>query len=138
LIDQSEKFCPVARFYTIQSVLSVAATEKLHMEQFDAKTAFLYGLLDEELYTLQPEGFDDGTNRVCKLKRSLYRLRQSPRCWNRRLVDCLNKLGFAESNADSCLYVLHKDGHKLIVVLYVDDGIIAATHLKTVRNLLMI
>jgi hypothetical protein len=127
-IDYSETFCPVARFDTIRSVLSVAASEKLHIAQFDVKTAFLYGLLDEELYMLQPEGFDDGTNRVCKLKRSLYGLRQSPRCWNRRFVDYLNKLGFAQSNADSCLYVLHKDGHKLIVVLYVDDGIIAATH----------
>ena len=135
-IDYDETFSPVARFDTIRSVLSVAATENLHIAQFDVKTAFLYGTLDEEIYMKQPEGFDDGSDRVCKLERSLYGLKQSSRCWNKRFVDHLLKLGFKQSDADPCLYVRHNDGRMLIVVLYVDDGIVAASYLEDCQNFL--
>ena len=127
-IDFDETFSPVARFDTVRSVLSVAATESMYLAQFDVKTAFLYGTLEEEIYMKQPEGFDDGTDRVCKLERSLYGLKQSPRCWNKRFVDYLLKLGFVMSDADPCLYVRKCRERKLIVVLYVDDGIVAASH----------
>lgn len=77
-IDYNETFNHVARFDTIRAVLSVAANENLKMAQFDVKTAFLNGILDEEIYMDQPEGFEDETNRVCKLQKSLYGLKQSP------------------------------------------------------------
>ena len=83
-VDYNETFSPVARFDTIRSVLSVAASEKLHLAQFDVKTAFLYGESDENIYTHQPARYEDGTDRVCKLNRSLYGLKQAPRCWNRK------------------------------------------------------
>ena len=92
-VDFDETFSPVARFDTIHSVLSVAATE-MFVSQFDVKTAFLYGTLEEDIYTRQPEGFSDGTDKVCKLQRSLYRLKQSPRCWNKRFVDYMLSLRF--------------------------------------------
>ena len=57
-------------------MLSVAATENMDIAQFDVKTAFLYGVLEEQIYMKQPEGFDDGTDRVCKLHRILYGLKQ--------------------------------------------------------------
>ena len=136
-IDYDETFSPVARFDTIRSVLSIAAAENMHIAQFDVKTAFLYGTLEEEIYMKQPEGFSDGTDRVCKLERSLYGLKQSPRCWNKRFVDYLLKLGFVRSDADPCLYVQQNEGHKLIIVLYVDDGIVAATHVKDCHKLLV-
>jgi len=127
-VDYDETFSSVARFDTIRSVLSVAATERMFVSQFDVKTAFLYGTLDEDIYMRQPEGFSDGTDRVCKLQRSLYGLKQSPRCWNKRFVDYMLCLGFVMSDADPCLFVRQNNGHKLIVALYVDDGIVAATH----------
>jgi Reverse transcriptase (RNA-dependent DNA polymerase)/gag-polypeptide of LTR copia-type/Zinc knuckle len=135
-IDYEETFSPVARFDTIRSVLSVVATENLHIAQFDVKTAFLYGTLDEEIYMKQPEGFNDGSDHVCRLERSLYGLKQSSRCWNKRFVDHLMKLGFTQSEADPCLYVRHKSGRTLIVVLYVDDGIVAATYDEDCQNFL--
>ncbi|XP_046406341.1 uncharacterized protein LOC124171242 [Ischnura elegans] len=61
-IDYEETFSPVARLETMHSVLSVAAVEKLKLQQFDVKTAFLYGKLDEEVYMQQPQGYEDGTN----------------------------------------------------------------------------
>jgi len=55
----------------------------MKLKHFDVKTAFLYGELEEEVYLEQPEGFDNGSGRVCRLKRSLYGLKQAPRCWNK-------------------------------------------------------
>ncbi|PNF31714.1 hypothetical protein B7P43_G13202 [Cryptotermes secundus] len=104
-IDYSATFSPVVKWETIRSVISVAAKEKMYMTQFDVSTAFLYGDLEEIIYMKQPEGFEDGTNRVCKLKKSLYGLKQAPRCWNRRFGKFLSNQGFQASKEDPCLYV---------------------------------
>lgn len=125
-VDFSETYSPVARFDTIRSVLSVAASENLHLVQFDVKTAFLYGELDETIYMEQPAGYTDGTDRVCKLKKSLYGLKQAPRCWNRKFKSFLDRYGLQCSSADSCLFFNSAKGHKLLLALYVDDGLVAA------------
>lgn len=94
--------------------------------RFDIKIAFLNGELDEMIYMKQPPGYQDGTDRVCKLNRSLYGLKQSPRCWNKKFKDCLNKYGLKNSDADPCLFYSTANGHKIILALYVDDGLVAA------------
>ncbi len=125
-VDYTETFSPVARYDTIRAVFSVIASENLHVSQFDVKTAFLYGELQEEIFMRQPDGYDDSTERVCKLNRSLYGLKQSPRCWNRRFKAFMENYGLRVSEADPCLFVNTSAGHKLLVCLYVDDGFIAA------------
>jgi hypothetical protein len=126
-IDYTETYSPVAKLGTIRAVLSIAAEERMHLTQFDVSTAFLYGDLEETIYMQQPEGFRDGTEKVCRLKRSLYGLKQSPRCWNKCFGQFLTNLGFTASEADPCLYIRERNGRKLLIVLYVDDGLIAAT-----------
>src|SRR5436190_120641 len=98
-IDYNETFSPVARMSTIRGVLSVAAANKMHLSQFDVSTAFLYGELEEkeEIFIKQPEGFNDRTNRVCKLNKSLCGLKQAARCWHKRIVKSLTKFGFNQS-----------------------------------------
>jgi hypothetical protein len=81
----------VASYDTIRTLLAVAASEGMKIKQFDVKTAFLYGELEEEMYLEQPEGFDDGSGHVCRLKRSLYGLKQAPRCWNKRFMGLRRK-----------------------------------------------
>jgi len=125
-IDFSETFSPVGRFDTIRALLSVAASERLLLAQFDVKTAFLYGELDEIIYMNQPPGFEDGTSCVCKLNKCLYGLKQSPRCWNKKIKAFLEKCGLNTSSADPCLFFNSSDGHKLLIALYVDDGLVAA------------
>ena len=90
-VDFEETFSPVIRFESIRTVLAVAVELKLELRQFDIKTAFLYGHLEEDLYMNQPEGFTDGTERVCKLHRAIYGLRQASRCWNIRFTEFLKK-----------------------------------------------
>jgi hypothetical protein len=80
-IDYNEIFAPVVKHNTIRSVLSIVASEDLYLEQLDVKTAFLHGDLVEEIYMHQPEGFSERgkENMVCRLKKSLYSLKQAPR-----------------------------------------------------------
>jgi hypothetical protein len=96
-IGYDQTFSPVVRNTTIRTLLSVAASEKMHLMQFDVSTAFMYGNLQEEIYMKQPEGFSDGTAKVCKLNKSLYGLKQAPRRWNTRPRTFLKKLGFKQS-----------------------------------------
>jgi hypothetical protein len=135
-IDYTETFSPVARFDSIRAVLSVAAAEKLNLHQFDVKTAFLYGTIDELIYMQQPEGFEDGTDRVCMLKKSLYGLKQSPRCWNVTFTAFLDKHGLKQSVADVCIFYSERERYKLILALYVDDGLIAYENKDDFRQLM--
>lgn len=78
----------------------MAANEKLELAQLDVETAFLNGVIEEELYIQQSEGYEDGSTRVCKLRKNLYGLKQAPRCWNKRFKDILTSFGLQESIAD--------------------------------------
>ena len=99
----------------------------MHLAQFDVSTAFLNGKLEEEIYMHQPEGFSDGTNRVCKLKKSLYGLKQAPRCWNKHFSSFLITHGFKVTESDPCLFIRENENSKILLALHVDDGLIASS-----------
>ena len=134
-LDYKETFSPVARLATIRSILSVAANEGLFLGQFDVTTAFLYGFLEEDydIYMQSPEGYESPDGKVCKLKRSLYGLKQAPRCWNIRFITYLKKLGLVESEADPCLFTKKTEHEKLLLAIYVDDGLLAASNEATLN-----
>ena len=73
-LEYEEIFSPVARYDLIRSLIATAVTKNLVLGQFVVKSANLYGVIDAEIYILQPQGFDEGSGRVCRLKRSLYGL----------------------------------------------------------------
>jgi hypothetical protein len=97
------------------------------VHQMDVVTAFLNGELEEEIYMLQPDGYQipGKENLVCRLKKSLYGLKQAPRCWNRALGDFMVQTGFVQSNADPCVFTRFNE-HTTIVAVYVDDLILIA------------
>ena len=90
-VDYDETYSPVISHTSLRLMLSVAASANLEIYQMDVDTAFLYGTVDEELYMEQPSGFEvmveSGEKLVCKLKKSIYGLKQSGRCWWKNL-DC--------------------------------------------------
>ncbi|UYV60529.1 hypothetical protein LAZ67_1001422 [Cordylochernes scorpioides] len=135
-IDYEETFSPVARHDTIRTLLAIAANEDLKLVQFDIKTAFLYGDLQDQIYIKQPEGFNNGTDLVWKLKKSLYGLKQSPRCWNQKIVNFMKERCLKESTADPCLFFRKTNDHLLIIAIYVDDGIIAGTNEQEIKEFL--
>lgn len=105
-----------------------AASEKISLSQFDISTAFLHGDIEvtDTIFMQQPMGYNDGSGRVCKLKKSLYGLKQAARCWYERFVNFLKQVGFTASDADPCL-IRKSRQCKIIIALYIDDGIVAST-----------
>eukprot|EP00253_Pinus_taeda_P022544 PITA_22544 len=94
-----------------------------HIHQMDVKTAFLNGVIEEEVYIEQPEGFEffSSESHVCRLKRALYGLKQAPRAWYTRIDSYFTGLGFSKSEADPNLYQIVVEVKLLIIVLQEDE-----------------
>jgi len=126
-IDYDETFSPVVRFSSIRALLAIAVQKGMLIHQMDVVTAFLNGKLEQEIYMQQPEGYvkPGEEHLVCKLKKSLYGLKQSPRCWNMEFRNYMASIGFTEATADPCVYV--RNTRELsIVAVYVDDLILVS------------
>lgn len=121
-IDYVETFSPVVRYSSIRMLIALAAQRSLSIDQMDAVTAYLQSTLDEEIYTTQPDGFDDGSGRVCRLRKAMYGLKQSGRQWNQQLDAALLTFGLTKSAEDPCVY--YAESGKLIIAIYVDDFLI--------------
>jgi hypothetical protein len=140
-IDFEETFAQVIRYESVRMLLAIAAYEDLEIYQFDVRTAFLHGELKEEIYMHQPEGFSDGTNRVCLLKKGLYGLKQAPKAWNDKFHDFLSSHGLKRSAADYCLYfslITNDNGKTIPIILgiYVDDGLICCNDIGTMNRMI--
>lgn len=125
-VDVGETFAPVCKMSTFRIFfLSLAASHGLRLRHLDVKNAFLQGNLDEEVFMRQPPYFAvlGQEHMVCRLNRPIYGLKQSPRCWNKRLSECLQEFGFVVHfrRADVCLFVKDLDGKMLVLLVYVDD-----------------
>ena len=125
-LDYDKTFSPVIRFESFRSLVAVAIQKRLKLHQLDITAAFLKGHLEEEVFMKQPEGFvvDGKEYLVCKLKQSLYGLKQSPRCWNSTLDAHLKGMGYVQSTNDPCIYT-SSGGESTIIGVYVDDFVIA-------------
>jgi hypothetical protein len=113
----------VARYTSIRTIIALAAKMKWKLHQMDVKTTFLNGVIEEEVYIEQPQGFEveDRKSHVFRLKKALYGLKQAPRAWYGRIDSFLTSLGFTKSKADSNLYFKIMDNEPVILLLYVDD-----------------
>ncbi|KAL5742036.1 hypothetical protein ACOSP7_028768 [Xanthoceras sorbifolium] len=136
-IDYNEIFSPVVKLTTIRLVMKIVAAENLHLEQLDVKTAFLHGDLEEEIYMRQPEGFKEAgkENLVCRLKKSLYGLKQAPRQWYKKFDSFMSSSGFTRCQADHCCYIKRFDNSFIILLLYVDDMLVAGSDMQEIMNL---
>jgi hypothetical protein len=122
-IDYEETFALVARYTSIRTIIALAAKMKWKLHQMDVKTTFLNGVIEEEVYIEQPQGFEveDKKTHVCKLKKALYGLKKALRAWYGRIYSFLTSLGFTKSKADSNLYFKVMNDEPVILLLYVDD-----------------
>jgi hypothetical protein len=95
-IDYEETFAPVARLEAIRILLAFAMAKEFKLYQMDVKSAFLNGVIEEEVYVKQPSGFESEKypHRVYRFKRALYGLKQAPRAWYGRLRGFLLSRGF--------------------------------------------
>lgn len=136
-IDYDETFAPVAKQDTLRVILSFVATLDLELYQLDIKTAFLYGELSEEIYLEQPEGFVAlGQEQLyCRLHKCLYGLKQASRVWNRHFDHFLKKFGLIPCQSDPCLYLKQRGEEFMMVVIWVDDGLICLNNLDSITEM---
>jgi hypothetical protein len=133
-IDYEDTFSPMVRFASIRLILSIVAKQDLELFQMDVKTAFLNGELDEEIYMAQPAGFEakGHERKVCRLKRSIYGLKQSSRQWYLRFHDSITSFGFEMIEEDYCVYLKRSKRSILILSLYVDDILLAGNDMDSI------
>ena len=109
---------------TLKILLSYSCKNNLFIEQMDVETAFLNGVVKTEVYINEPKGYETGDNKVCKLHKALYGLRESPRAW----YNCFNKymesINFVRSNYDYCLYINNTTKDTIYILVFVDDLLI--------------
>ena len=125
--DYTDTYSPVVRLETIRAILAIVPSKKLKVHQMNVKGAYLNGILKEDVYMRQPEGFGDGTNRVCWLQKTLYGLKQSGREWNKELDQWLKDKGFVNLLSDPCAYI-RRDGDLQIITVWVDDLLLFDTN----------
>jgi len=122
-IDYEEVYAPVSNFETIRLLIAAGVEKGWLIDQYDVKSAYLHSSLNEEVYMEQPEGFvQKGKEKlVYRLKKSIYGLKQSGRCWNEHLNEILTSLRFIRNEVDPCVYQLITKQEKAILTVYVDD-----------------
>jgi len=124
-LDFLDTFAPVAKLTTLRLLLALAATQNWTLKQLDVNNAFLHGDLDEEVYMQLPPSFHTSSpNLVCRLKKSLYGLKQTGRQWYAKLSNFLVSHNYKISTADHSLFLKHDGKHNTKLLVYVDDIIL--------------
>ena len=134
--DYDEVFAPVVRQSSLKALLTIAGHKNLIVKHFDAKTAFLNGVLSNEVYMQLPEGYKAIQNEeiVCRLRKGLYGLKQAAKLWYDKLNRILKELGFVKSKADSCLYIKKTKRGVIYLVVHVDDFCMAASDIHLINE----
>src|SRR5579871_6294710 len=131
-VDYNETFVSVIKLPSLRLLLAIAAIEDLEIHQIDISSTFLLADLEEEIYIDQPEEYEKG-NLVCRLQKSLYRLKQSPRVWNQKIHQFFINNRFTQINADYNIYI-----NKVIeamIRIWVDDLILIRKNVDIINNL---
>jgi len=134
-MDFDETFAPVVKLTSIRILCALASLLKLHFHHLDVDTAFLNGILQEEIYMRLPQGIGLNSGKFVRLLRSIYGLKQASQVWNELLDTELGKLGFKRITADYCIYVYRKGKEICFLAVYVDDMGMLASDLHFMEEL---
>nr|GEW57463.1 retrotransposon protein, putative, Ty1-copia subclass [Tanacetum cinerariifolium] len=135
-IDYGETFSPVAGIRDIRILLAMAAFCDYEIWQIDVKTASLNGHLSKDIYVVRPGGFVDSKhpNKVYKLQRSIYGLKQASRSWNKRFDEEIKKIGFTKNYNEPCVYLKASRRNIAFLVLCVDEIIIIGDNITILQD----
>lgn len=137
-VSYEETFAPVAKLNSVRVLLSIAANLDWALHQLDIKNAFLNGELEEVVFMKIPPGLEspDNSGKVCRLWKSFYGLKQSPRAWFDRLTRVVKGHGFVQCQTDYTMFVkCSQEGKLLVFIVYVDDIIITEDDHEEIRSL---
>ena len=126
-IDYKETFSPISLKDSFKTIMTLAAHFDLELHHMDVKTAFLNGDINETIYMVQPENFVSGNAKqmICKLKKSIYGLKQASRQWYYKFYQVIISFGFEMNLVDDCIYHKFSGSKNIFLVLYVDDILLA-------------
>ena len=125
---------------TVRMLMQIAVQFDFLVHHMDVKTAYLNAPIERELYMTQPPGYEQSQGNVklvCKLRKSIYGLKQSGRNWNLLLHNFLLEKGFQQSKHDACLYTYSDSPDVAIILIWVDDILTTAnssTCLKKIKQ----
>ena len=137
-VDYQETFAPVVKLNIVRILISVAAKQDQPLHQFDLKIAFLNGDLEEEVQMELPPNVKYGSlhnQNVCKLKKSLYGLKQLSRSWFGRFTSAMKLIGLRQSNSDHTLFIKHNGEKLMALILYIDDMILTGNNPEEMERL---
>lgn len=126
-LDYDETFSPVIKPTFVRIILNLTVSFDWSLLQLDVKNAFLHGVLNDNVFMNQLPGFVDPNHpyHVCRLNKAIYGLKQAPRAWFQRFSNFIIQYGFAQSKADHSLFVFRQNSQIMVLLLYVDDIILA-------------
>ncbi|TQD89904.1 hypothetical protein C1H46_024535 [Malus baccata] len=135
-IDYNDTFSPVSSKDSLRLIMAITAHYDLELHQMDVKTAFLNGDLQEDIYMVQPPGFIESgkENMGCKLKKLIYGLKQASRQWYLKFDQVITSDGFVENKLDDCIYLKFRGSQFVILVLYVDDILLASSSIRLLKK----
>ena len=140
-IDYTETFSPVVKYVTLRMIIAIIAIIAITkyfdwpLDQLDVVTAFLYGVMKEQVFCVIPEGVEmDGDFNCLELVKAIYGLKQASRVWNETFDDFVRSIGFQVSAFDPCLYIKVVDGHCVLLMVYVDDVLVTGSSIDLIAQ----
>jgi len=135
--DFDQTFAPVVKQSSLRVLFGIAAELNLEIDHVDITTAFLNGDLNETIFMEQPQGFvqKGNENKVCRLKKAIYGLKQSARCWNDKINSFLVSQDFCRSKYDPCIYIKKSKECYVVIGLHVDDFYCFSNSVEETRKL---
>ena len=136
-VDYSDTFSPVAKMTYVQLFISLSATYNWDLHQFDIKNVFLHGDLQEEVYMEQSSRFvaQGEIGKVCRLQKSLYGLKQSPRAWFGKFNQAIEEFDMQKSKSDHSVFYKNSSSGIILLVVYVNNIVITGSDSKGISSL---